>query len=337
MPTVTNDGLREYLEAFHRIYRNAVEDRVPSDLRESLARVPRLSDGITGYISTQFGAGFEYVRDGGLTIRTGSRRIEELFFDAPARVRKSTAMFIVGAGCGISGATLEGGFPVRLNGEQASVKLADIRAKVGPWVREVEWAEMYGDRSATFWSVEMAAERAMGEILQAVVDAREMERRHLDLGAFLSRFRQRRILLLGDFRAGRDRLSAIAKVLEKLGYLPIFADEIPDVREHDLRQKISLLALSCRFVVIEDSTPAGQLTELPLVEASRVVAVVLRLVGSRSSWMTDQVSQTSSVIKEDEYEDATLEDAITKAVSWAEVQLERLGRTLDERFPWRHI
>ena len=336
MATVSNDGMRRYLDAFHRIYNAAVVEKVPSELRGSLARVTRFSDGIVGYVSTQFGAGFEYIDGSGVTIRSGSRRIEELLFDSPAVVRKSPPMIMVEArGCAISGLTLEGAFPVRLNGQEASVKLSDMRAKVGTWVRDVAWAELYGNRSAEFWSAEMAAERALGEILQAVVDTREMERRHLDLSAFLQRFRQRRVLLLGDFGAGRDRLMAIAAAVERLGYLPLCADDIPDVREHDLRQKILLLALSCRFIVIEDSTPAGQLTELPLVEMSRAVAIVLRRRGSRSSWMTDQLSQTSSVIREENYDESTLDDAMAQGAAWAEAQLERLGRSLDETFPWR--
>lgn len=337
VPTVTDDGMRDYLEAFHRTYRLAVEEKVPADLRSALARAERLSDGVIGYISTQFGAGFEYVSDAGVAIRKGSRRVEDLLFDAPASIRKSGPMMSIGgSNCGIGRLTLEGAFPVRLTEENASVRLWEMRAKAGHWVRDVEWAELFGSRTDSFWSVEMATHRALEEILGAVVDAREMERRQLDLGEFLDRFRQRRVLLLGDFQTGRDRLAEVGTELEQLGYLPIFADDIPDVREHDLRQKVLLLALTCRFIVIEDSSPAGQLAEVPIVEMARAVAIVLRRRGSHSSWMTVGPSHTSSVIQEVEYDDTSLRTVISDGTQWAETQLERLGRTFDERLPWRH-
>ncbi|MCA1709863.1 MAG: hypothetical protein LC808_43910, partial [Actinobacteria bacterium] len=233
---------------------------------------------------------------------------------------------ISGSTTSIGRLTLEGAFPVRLATQDGSVKLWEMRAKSGNWVRDVEWAELFGNRSADFWSVGMATRRALEEVLEAVVDTREMERRQLDLADFLDRFRQRRVLLLGDFGKGRDRLSKIGAALEQLGYLPVYADEIPDVREHDLRQKVLLLALACRFTVIEDSTPAGQLAEVPLVEMARSIAVVLRQRGSRASWMTEGTSQTSSVVQETEYDEDTLAQVISDGAQWAEAQLERLGR-----------
>lgn len=113
-----------------------------------------------------------------------------------------------------------------------------LRAAAGQWRRDIEWTELYGNRTAEFWSQVAATRRALEEVLTAVVDVREMERRNLDLCHFPTQFRQGHVLLLGDFRKGRDRLLALAHELELLGYLPILADDIPDIREHDLRQKI---------------------------------------------------------------------------------------------------
>jgi hypothetical protein len=328
--------MASYLEAFHETYRNTVRDRIPVDLRSSLARERWLSSGIVGYISTQFGAGFEYVTKSGIVIRKGSGRIEDLVFEAPAAVRRTGPMIgIGGADCGVAAMTIDGAFPVRLTSGEASVKLVELRAKAGRWERTVEWAELYGNRTAEFWSIGNGVRRALEEVLVAVVDARQMERRQLDLGDFLTRFRERRVLLLGDFANGRERLNSLSLELEKLGYLPILADEIPDIREHDLRQKILMLSLACRFVIVEDSVPAGQLTEIPLVELSRSVVLVLRHTGFHSSWMTEGTSATSSVIREREYDDGTVTEVLAEGAAWAEEQIDRLGRHFDDRLPWR--
>lgn len=328
--------MTSYLETFHAIYRTTMEEKIPADLRVSLARSRWLSAGIVGYISTQFGAGFEYVTKSGIVIRKGSRRIEDLIFDAPSAVRQTGPMIgIGGANSGISLLTLKGAFPVRLTSKEASVKLVEMRAKAGRWERVVEWAELYGNRTSEFWSLENGVRRALEEVLVAVVDARQMERRQLDLGDFLSRFRERRVLLLGDFANERERLNSLSAEVEKLGYLPILADEIPDIREQDLRQKILMLSLACRFVIVEDSVPAGQLTEVPLVELSRSVMLVLRRTGLRSSWMTEGMSASSSVVLEREYDDDNFAQVLTEGVAWAEEQIQRLGRHFDERLPWR--
>ena len=337
MTTVSDAEMLTYLETFHETFRDAVESQVPADLRRHLARITQLSRGVVGYISTQFGAGYEYLGSGGqLVIKKGSRRVEDLLFDAPRSVRRSGPMIAIGGPkSGIGELTLEGAFPVRLSTEESSVTLRGLRAKVGSWVRDVDYAELFGNRSSEFWSRETATRQALEEVLAAVVDAREMERRQLDLGDFLKRFRQRRVLLLGDFKDGRVRLERLAGELERLGYLPLFADDIPDLREQDLRQKIMLLALACRFVLIEDSTKAGQLTEVPLVEFVRQVTIILRVSGARSSFMTAGVSQTSAVTLEKEYDDGTVEAVVAESVRWAEDQLERLGEVFDEQLPWR--
>lgn len=337
MTTVSDAEMLAYLGAFHETFREAAESQVPGDLRSYLVRLTQMSKGVVGYISTQFGAGYEYLgSDGQTVIKKGSRRVEDLLFDAPRSVRRSGPMISIGGPkSGIGRLTLEGAFPVRLLTNESSVTLRDLRAKVGSWVRDVDYAELFGNRSSQFWSRGEATRRALEEVLTAVVDAREMERRQLDLGDFLKRFRQRRVLLLGDFKDGRARLERLAEQLEGLGYLPLFADEIPDLREQDLRQKIMLLALACRFVLIEDSTKAGQLTEVPLVELVRQVTIILRASGARSSFMTAGVSQTSAVVLEREYDDGTIEAVLAESVRWAEEQLERLGDVFDEQLPWR--
>jgi hypothetical protein len=96
-----------------------------------------------------------------------------------------------------------------------------------------------------------------------------------------------------------------------------------------------MLSLACRFVIVEDLVPAGEMTEIPLVELSRTVVIVLRRSDSHSSWMTRGVSATSNVILEREYDDGNAGQVLGKGVAWAEEQIERLGRHFDDQLPWR--
>jgi hypothetical protein len=96
-----------------------------------------------------------------------------------------------------------------------------------------------------------------------------------------------------------------------------------------------MLSLACRFVIVEDSVPAGQMTEIPLVEHCRAVVHVLRRTDSHSSWMTEGVSATSNVILEREYDDGNASQVLGEGVAWAEEQIERLGRHFDDRLPRR--
>lgn len=339
MSNVSDRELVDYLETFHETYRDAVESKVPEHLRSELGRYPWMSTGMIGYVSTQFGAGYEYAgSEGDLEIRRGSRRVEELLFDAPPAVRRGPAMISIGGrSCGISHLTLDGAFPVRLTTTESSVTLQDMRAVIGPWTRDVDYAELFGDRTSAFWSLEAATGRALNEVLTAVVDAHEMDRRGLDIEAYLDRFKQKKVLLLGDFSGGRDRLDAIARSLERLGYLPVFADDIPDVQSHDLSQKIMMLALTSRFVLVDDSSKSGQLTEIALLQQVRPVTVILRASGTTSSFMARGGSITSSVVLEKEYQPSTIDSVVTESVQWAEQRLGDLGRELDELYPWRRI
>ena len=82
-----------------------------------------------------------------------------------------------------------------------------------------------------------------------------------------------------------------------------------------------LLALACLFVLIEDSTKTVQLAEVPLVEIVRQVTIILGTKGTRSSFMTAGLSQTSAVTLEREYDDGTVEVVLAESVRWAEEQL----------------
>ena len=60
MSNVRNKQLHEYLEIFHRIYREKLGTVIPETYRNELLRVRHLEGArIIGYVSTSFGAGSE--------------------------------------------------------------------------------------------------------------------------------------------------------------------------------------------------------------------------------------------------------------------------------------
>jgi hypothetical protein len=337
MPNITEAGLCAYLEHFHALYRDVAMRRLPADLRSHLERFSLLSRGCVGYVSTQFGAGFEYVEEPGLRTVRGSTRVEDLIYAAPAALRKLDPAFRVsdGGDTTIGRFTLDGRRPLTLLGENTHALLIDLRIRGGGWSRYIEWAELYGNRTAEFWSLEMASRRALEELLVATIDAQQVQARDTDLTTYLQTYRQRHVLLLGSFAGGRETLLTIKAELDHLGYVPVLASDIPDIAEHSLQQKILTLLLACRFVIIEDSIPAGQLTELPEADFANSVTLVLRQTGAQSSWMTRGVSIASTVIREMTYDVDTLPTVVEEAVQWAENQVQTLGKAYDDLYPWR--
>jgi hypothetical protein len=80
---VTEARMEAYLRAFQDEYLSSVERYLPSRDRDRLVRYSLLPAAVTGYVSTQFGAGYEYgVGDDTISIRRSSKRIEELFVGA---------------------------------------------------------------------------------------------------------------------------------------------------------------------------------------------------------------------------------------------------------------
>src|SRR6184192_3681785 len=99
-----------FLKRFHDEYVDSIEKYVSPEFRQRLVRYSLLPTPITGYVSTQLGAGYEYgVGDTEISIRRGSRRVEELFVSAPDWLSRLGPFFNVGgANMGIARMTLDG-------------------------------------------------------------------------------------------------------------------------------------------------------------------------------------------------------------------------------------
>jgi hypothetical protein len=335
---VREDSLRHYLEVFHQTYIDTAEKYIPQERLSLLLRYSLIKGRTIGYVSTQFGAGYEYVDADvqAVEVQVSSARIEDFFNRAPNRVRRLPTMFPLGANCGIASLTIEGAFPFRLASPDAFVRLFDVRFKALGWQRIVKFAELYGNRTTDFWSETNAVRRAKDEILIALVDLNQAAKKSTSLEEYLRTFKQQHVLILGDFsEAGRQRLNSIRQILADLGYIPILVDEVPDDLHYNLTQKATAIASVARFVVIDDSSKAGHLVEFSHVQSNNWTTIVLRLDGSEGTFMTKGASSYSKVIVEEIYTFSNLDQILGDSVEWAEKTISELGRASQEIYPWR--
>lgn len=339
MANVTEDQLQSYLKIFHDTYLETVETLIPSDYQPQLLRRGLLPAEVVGYVSTQFGAGYEYKPSEAfsISVRRGSRRVEELLLEVPSRFRNSTAMMRLEGHNTVGHLTLSGSFPFRLENGADAVQFIDLGVKLGNWTRIVRYAELTSIRSAEYWSESNAIARAKDELLLGVIDVQRMR----DTGAtsilaYVTAYKPKQVLVLGDFSPeGRQRLNDIKAHLTTLGYLPIFVDEVPDVPHFDLMQKLVAVASSCKFIVMDDSSRSGHLSEFPLVAQNRWYAAILRLSGSRSTFMTRGVAETTQTMVEYEYDASSLSSVLATAAAELEKRIDAQEERLRLTFPWR--
>jgi len=337
--TVSNAHMASYLERFHAVYIDTADRFVDDQLRPHLLRYSKMPTAVIGMVSTQHGAGFEYVEgEPRVSVVSASRPVEEMLFSGiPPAVRRGSPMFSLShsTGASIGKLTVSGGFPVRIEG-RSDLRLYEMASEGPGWRRAVEYAELHTDRSAEYWSDLMAVERAKDEVLLAVLDARLMRQRSLSLSDYLAHFKQRHVLLLGDFGTeGRERLARLRERVDALGYVTVTIDEVDEFPDLDLRKKLLAVATACRFVVVDDSSRSGQAAELPLIELARVIALVLRKEGSDSTFVTRGLSIASRVIREVAYTDTTFDDVVDAGMAWAEAERERIGAESQDVYLWR--
>lgn len=339
MANVREEEFQRYLQLFHDTYLDTAETLMPIRFRPRLLRRSLLPAEVIGYVSTQFGVGYEYGSSGPLNISTrkSSRRIEDALFQVPRRFQDSMPVFQGEGSAILINLNVEGGRYILLDDTADLVTIIKVRVKIGTWTRNVKYAELSAIRSADHWSDVKAVTRAKDEILEALVDLQQLEMAQAnDLSSYLDNYKPHRVLVLGDFQPeGRRRLDEIKANLAKLGYYPIFVDEVPDIPHHDLIQKVVAIGSSSRFIVVDDSSRSGHLTEFDEVVTHRWHAIVLRLKGSTSSFMTRGVASSLQTMVEREYDFNSLPSVLTKAVTEVEARIDDRAAKLRALFPWR--
>jgi hypothetical protein len=341
MTNIRSDDFKAYLETFHRVYMDKLGIYVPERYRSDLLRVQHLQGSKTvGYVSTTYGVGYEYrAGNGGIEVSFGSRRVDEFFYGHPRNLIQDDGNILIrltGRDFRMISCTVDERIPLRLDGSEASVTFESLRWRFRGQLRHITYAEFFANRTYDYWTVEKAIERAMDEVLQASVYAGGMERLNTSVSDYLERFKKGHVLLLGDFsNEGVNRIQRITEILGYLGYYGFTLKDVREIPEYDLRQKLTAVAPICRFVVVDDSSRAGQAAELPIIEMLRVTAIIMRLRGSQSTFVTRGLSATSKNIKEIDYDFNDIDRVLNDAVEWAESIIGELQEEYVKNYPWR--
>lgn len=337
---VTESGIKIYIETFLSSLNDIASKFFDENEAKNLLHKSLLPAKIICYVSTQFGVAFEYISDNQTSIEVirGSARVEDLLVKAPTRLRTGSPFITCGSRCGIKGLTLEGGFPFRLENQEASVSLIEMHlsAKAFGWQRDIAYAEVFGDRQAKNWSTDAAQNRAKDEVLAALVIAQQAKRKDIDLHEYISSFHKKTVLLLGDYSGeGKERLDLIAKSLKDEGYDPLFIKDVPDFEHYDLGQKVVVIGGLSRFVVVDDSSPSGHMMEVEICRNNRWVTILLHAQGVRASWMSAGAAISSNVILEKDYDPNVLKETVLEVAKWAEDKLSNIKKELNSLYPWR--
>jgi hypothetical protein len=338
---ITEDGIKTYIETFLSSLNGTAVKFFSENEAKELLHKSLLPAKIICYVSTQFGVAFEYIPSSETSIEVirGSARVEDLLVQAPSKLRSVGPMInIGGSNCGIEGITIADGFPFRLKEKEASVTLRKVRftAEVLRWTRDIEYAEVYGDRGAGSWSKEAAENRAKDEVLAALFIAQQADRKEVSLHEYISTLREKTVLLLGDYKGeGKKRLDMMVEALKDIGYEPLLINDVQDFEHYDLAQKVVAIGALSRFVVIDDSSPSGHLMEVELCRNNRWVTILLHAEGIRASWMTAGAAISSNVILEKDYNLESTKEVISEASQWAEDKLKEIGKKLNNIYPWR--
>ncbi len=144
------------------------------------------------------------------------------------------------------------------------------------------------------------------------------------------------VLVLGkDTGPALDRLKQIASTLENLGYYSHIIKDQPDRAGESVIQKVMRFALSSKFVLIENSEPAGQLYEIPHVtKAAECVTVVLQEEGKGATWMFEDAYAKHNHWHKIIYKEGALEAGVQDGAAWAENFVRDFAAKQVVTLPW---
>ena len=337
---VTEEQFKSYLETFHKTLRETSNEFLSEEHASKLLHNSLLPAKITGYVSTKFGIAIEY-QDSKETIYEtirGSKRVEELFFNVPKKILKSGNIGAHSSGRNFTmiDVTTVGSLPLLMGSEESSVKVFNLKSSAPGWERNVKYAEFYGNRESEHWDEAKAISRAKDEVLAALYELEKSKSLDIPIDEYIATKKEKHVLLLGDYsEAGKTRLHAIRSSLIELEYQPIIVEEVPDNPAMSLSQKVILLASLSRFIIIDDSSASGHLSELSIVKNENWVTVLLHANGERSSFMTAEQVIYSKVMFDINYDPNKPNEGVSEAAKWAENKNAELSMALEKIYPWR--
>lgn len=287
-------------------------------------------------LSTIEGVGIEYGDFSDNSSEFSSKSLSTMLLRLPRKEETANVAFDMGGDSEVecSQSVIEGGLPLRI-ADESRVTLRDVTIDYKDNINKVFYAEFDANRMIEHWSEASAIRRAAGIILQAHTERSKAIRDHIPLHEYISNYKQRTILLLGNYNSeGRERLDRIKEAIGKT-YNIIMVDEIPENPMQTLLQKVSLIGNLCRFVIVDDSTPSGHIHEVEIARNSNLITILLHKNGRRSTFMNADFAINSKNIKDFDYTLNDLADSLAKATQWAEQRLTELERELTSAYPWR--
>jgi hypothetical protein len=258
---VTGDDMRAYIEVFHQSLTATASEHLPPGQERSLLRHAALLPArIHAYVSSTFGVAIEYepAAQMAIVVKDGSERVEDLLLGSPAWSREIAPLYTVdGAHRSLRRRPLTRGFPFRLVSQRASLMVQEVVVQIGPWKRLIAYAEVYGNRDASEWTVDKAHARATVEVLLALIHLKNAGERELTVDEYLAQYRDKVVLLFGGSdAAGLARLEAVAQAMRALQYEPVTLADIPPEPEHDTLETMRAIGANARFAVIDASSDA---------------------------------------------------------------------------------
>ena len=144
------------------------------------------------------------------------------------------------------------------------------------------------------------------------------------------------VLVLGkDTGSSLTLLHRIADRLEELGYYGLIIKGQPDKLGESVIQKVMRYALTCKFVLIENTEPSGHLYEIPHVaKSAECVTVFLQERGKGATWMFTDAFAKHTHWHKLEYDANELEAAVEAAAAWAEAFIMQFGSYQKKVLPW---
>ena len=256
---VTASEFHAYLEKFHSTLEDTATQHLPPEVVQQLFHLSIRPSGIRGYVSTQFGVAYEYIPSlTGIDVGTSSKRIEDFFLNTPGRfhrlpIPKSPVIMLHDGAWNITCIRLtctNAPFPFHLKGPKTQLILIDCHFDGLGWSRDVVGAEIYGNRLASFWSLELAVGRAKDEVLAALVEVNKAAASNISLAEYINSKKQNTVLVQGDYNPeGCERLESICQCLTALGYQPVLVRDVPEILGAGLSQKVMVLGSIARFVL----------------------------------------------------------------------------------------
>ena len=90
-----------------------------------------------------------------------------------------------------------------------------------------------------------------------------------------------------------------------------------------------------RFVVIDDTEPAGYYVEIEIAKSNDWVTAVLQGRGHPTTAMISDRPVFSTVWRTFSYDPSHPDSALDEAIVWAEERVQSLNTELNSTYPWR--